>query len=144
MSYPRTKETAKPLFLLTTVKASTWRRNGIPDPDIVETYHATQETIDYLTKYRKDTKITDMSECNTLWPNDTVVNLKGSSYRNCYATASYEIVSSERLTESDLSVLRAQGCFMSGQETGICNTESYQEIDGKYIYSASSVCDSGD
>lgn len=63
---------------------------------------------------------------------------------NCYSAISYEIASSELLTEYDLDILRAQGCFMSGQEEGICDINNFDVINNKFVYRARSVCDSGD
>jgi len=144
MSYPRTKETAKPLFKVITNKPSNTTRNGVRDSDIKECFYATQETIDFIRKYHTRTDIIDIVAVDALWPKNAVIELTSSSYRSCYATAGYKITADDLLTEDDLAVLRAQDCFMSGQETGLCNINTYEIVNDKYVYSAHSVCDSGD
>ncbi len=79
-----------------------------------------------------------------LWPKNAVVVVlgSGSPYR-CCSEESYEITSSEEMTDDDFEILRSQGCFMGGQQCGLV-TSRQQLPDGSWKYKAGSFCDSSD
>jgi len=66
------------------------------------------------------------------------------NYANCLATAAYKVSSTAELNPSDLSELRNQGAFMGGQETGKCDLCKVTKEGSRFVYTATSLCDSSD
>ena len=77
-----------------------------------------------------------------MWPFNTTVKKVSESHSSCYAKCHYEVKSPEELNDYHFQVLRAQGCFMNGQECGKVISKS-QDADG-YTYVVRSICDSSD
>lgn len=79
-----------------------------------------------------------------LWPPGVTISAspEGQPW-NCCRTQNYVVNSPVELTDRDFEVLRAQGCFMSGQECGIVG-HSEQLPDGSWEYQCRSLCDSSD
>ena len=77
-----------------------------------------------------------------MWPADAEVKVTSQSSRNCYSEVHYEVTCSSQLTDKDFDILRAQNCFMGGQECGLLRF--YKLVDGVHTYSLRSVCDSSD
>ena len=75
---------------------------------------------------------------------EITVEIVHSSSRNCFHRQIYLISSNQILTEENIEQLRMQHAFMWGQETGVCNLSEVNEEDGRFFYTAKSVCDSGD
>lgn len=79
-----------------------------------------------------------------LWPQGvTIAASEVGQPWNCCRTQDYEVSSPVELTDRDFVVLRAQGCFMSGQECGVVQRGEKQP-DGSWKYQCRSLCDSSD
>lgn len=136
---------AKELYKVSLTRKSNITRAGIPDPDINEIVLMTKDTVDFYEKYYKNSvKIIESVNLGKLWPNNCTVEVTESYSRNCYSRQYYQIKSDNPLTEYDIDILRAQGCFMSGQVCGAVDINKPEIINNKYCYFANSICDSGD
>lgn len=158
----KTVKDAEPLFNVLVEMQSTYTRNSgngkkyvvngeeQDTPFYTRNVLMTQKDLDsrkmYAGAYPRE-KIISTESIKQIWPNPSViVEHLGSSDRGwrCYSEASYSIKSDTRLTEEDMDILRAQNCFMGGQECGSVNLEQFDIKDGLYCYTARSVCDSSD
>ena len=104
---------------------------------------ASQDDIDFKVRYWQF-KVLEKFSVGKLWPKNATVKKIGSNRSNCYVDATYEIVADSPLTENDMTVIRCQYDFLSGQETAKCNLSLFQIVDKKYVYIATSICDSSD
>jgi len=116
------------------------REKGVPDRGIVA--YMTGAALEWARKYPGPVPL-DATPVGALWPEGAVVECTGtaSPYR-CYTEAFYTIRSPKMLTSEDIDILRAQGCFMSGQECG--NLRYSKTLDNGFEYYLRSVCDSSD
>lgn len=137
VSKTKTSEIAKRLFKVT-YSCLHWQ-SGIITKMITEDELKCMEVQSRLYAIEK------AEDLGVIWPAGAVVEVihSYSSHRG-YSRAEYEIRSPAPLTEDDLDVLRAQGCFMSGQSTGSCDLGKGAIVNGKFVYSAVSIRDSGD
>ena len=92
--------------------------------------------------YGRESTYTVVENLGKLWPEGTTVELVGSSAGRCLMTASYAVKSPVELTDKDFELLRAQDCFMNGQEHGL--VQSHNVVDGVHVYHVYSLCDSSD
>ena len=103
------------------------------------------KSVEYYKKYWTAKDLGEPVSIGEAGPEDVMVRCIDSSYRNCYATATYEISSATKLTELDMCYIRARYSFMGGQVTAaVRNMDTPEEREGRYIYVARSECDSGD
>jgi len=103
---------------------------------------ASQSTIDYYARYR--TKLEIVEELGAIWAKNAVVEPTDSGSGRCWNWQNYRITADERLDARDMQVLREQYPFLQGQDTAKIDLDSFQEVDGKFVYKAHSECDSGD
>jgi hypothetical protein len=109
-----------------------------------ETFVTNQNIIEYYKKWRKNTTLTIVEELGPLWVKNATVEKTKSGGGRCWVWQDYKITADEKLNERDMEIIRAQYPFLQGQDTAKVNLESFEEIDGKFIYKAHSECDSGD
>lgn len=107
-----------------------------------ETFIASQKTIDYHERYL--TKLKVVEELGAIWAKNAVVEPTESGSGRCWVWQNYKITADEKLNEKDMEIIRAQYPFLTGQDTAKVNLDSFQEVDGKFVYKAHSECDSGD
>jgi hypothetical protein len=134
---------AKPLFVISYCLPIEYDREQKRE---VWAKYATQESIDNYNKYRCcAVEVLTQKPAPKEWPEGVVVENLGGSDRGyrCYAEVDYKVTSPVELTEDDFDILRAQGCFMSGQEHGsVCGHKVND--DGTHEYRCRSICDSSD
>lgn len=132
----RTQQNAKNLFkveLFSKIEKDT--SFCLLDERMLESY------LYYSSRYN----ILSVDPMGALWPEGvTVESAVCETPFRCYTRATYTIRSPKLLTEEDVDILRAQGCFMGGQVSGECNIDIFTREGDLYVYGAYSVCDSGD
>ena len=133
---------AKPLFVIKCFNQKMFDKSPRRKSYLM---YATQDRIDSYNKYECcNVQVVKQTPAPKNWPDCSVV-VEGSSglAGNCYRTGSYTVTSRVALTDDDFEILRAQGAFMSGQETGVvCGHEELP--DGTHKYICRSTCDSSD
>jgi hypothetical protein len=104
----------------------------------------TKEVLDVIVNYTEFYgKVFSIVEVGKQWPEGTTVEtIELSTSRPSCTRATYRVFSPRELTDFDKETLRAQGCFMDGQERGVFSEP--KAVDNGYEYMAYSVCDSGD
>lgn len=109
-----------------------------------ETRLLTESTLDACRKYdcmafRPETVL----PLGNMWPTGVTVETIATRHLwKCCTEQDYKVKSPTRLEAGDWNVLRAQGCFMSGQQHGVPN-QGKQTDDG-WEYKVVSFCDSSD
>lgn len=137
------QSTAKPLFLVSIREKSNVTKAGIPDSYIERSLYLTEENLNYIKYFSTKKTILSVEPLGILWPNGTTVTeINVNTPFRSYVEVEYEVKSPFPLSEKDFEILRAQGCFMVGQEYGLIRKT--WESDGIYHYLCRSVCDSGD
>ncbi len=131
--YPKQQDVAKQLFKC---EVRTNRHVGVSI--------LSWETIKEYENPAYRTDVVLLEDLGKAWPKGAEVELLSRSGRNCYLREKYLVTADARLTEEDMEILRAQGCFMGGQETGLIDLNDYTLCNGRFTYEAHSVCDSSD
>jgi hypothetical protein len=103
-----------------------------------------QKTIDYRKKWHYHTTLTVVEELGPIWAKNATVEKTESGGGRCWVWQNYKITADEKLNERDMEVIRAQYPFLEGQDTAKVDLQSFQEVEGKFVYKAHSECDSGD
>lgn len=145
----KTSAEAKPLFRVKMLNKSTCQRMQPDgkfgrDPDTQSVEIMSESTLEHYRKYNTYWHtILDAEPLGPLWPEGvTVLQTSSTTPFRCCHEAKYLVKSPRLLTDEDKEVLRAQGCFMSGQEEGSFSDPS--TVEGGFEYIAKSFCDSGD
>ena len=134
-------QSARPLFVITYKDRYT---TSVPAKDELRSKFATQETIDLYRHYEAyGVEVCSQERAPRDWPTGTTIEIIKSHEGRCYPEVLYRVESPVALREEDFAILRAQSCFMGGQETGVLqNLEALD--DGTCIYYLRSICDSSD
>ena len=103
---------------------------------------ASQRTIDYYARYIASLEV--VGELGPIWAKNAVVEPTDFGSGRCWHWQNYKITADERLDARDMQILREQYPFLVGQDTAKIDLDSFQEVDGKFVYKAHSECDSGD
>jgi hypothetical protein len=104
--------------------------------------YATRHLLDFMQEHKNWYTVEGFRSVGRLWPESAVVTCTDTSYRMCYATATYRVDSDRELADDDFDILRAQYLFLDGQENGAV-VRSYKD-GNKFIYLLHSTCDSSD
>ena len=105
---------------------------------------ASQDSIDYYKKWWKDTPLEVIEELGEIDLGNVELFIKSTNKGRCYVSVTYELLSEKPLDSFGLEVLRASGNFSRGAGQEVGKLYGSEEIDGKFIYSLKSVCDSSD
>jgi hypothetical protein len=109
-----------------------------------KTFVTNQGIIDYYRDWRRHMNLKVVEELGPIWTKNAEVEPAEGGGGNCYVWQNYKITADEPLNERDMEIIRAQYPFISGQRTAEVNLNSFQEVDGKFVYKAYSERDSGD
>lgn len=103
-----------------------------------------QDSIDYYKKWWKDTSLEVIEELGEIDLGNIELFVKHTSSGRCYVAVTYELVSEKPLDSFGLEVLRASGNFSRGAGQANGRLERSEEVNGKFVYTLRSECDSSD